>query len=267
MTIEEYFEQLANEFKELNAKQAAQSNKQIEAIHVEVAEILSKYADTNGDIPRNKNAKINREIELLLPTLKTKVNSAITEVIEETALWTTDKLLGYFAATYGVCLLEDGIKSEIKKSIVKNVFKHKWENGLTLNDSMFWLSRSLIDSMRQAVNLSSNGGLSKAIKAVKDKLKNERWRTENIIRSDSPNAYREAIIQNAKKSKYVEAVKITEGIHHSPKCVALASADHYGMGAGIYTTDTTYPIDRPHPRCTSFLTYVMKPRKDGLFDD
>lgn len=267
MTIEEYFERLAREFKQLNDKQTEQSIKQIETIHSKVAEILTKYADEIGNIPSGKNAKINREIEQLLPELQENVKDAITKVIEETASWTTDKLLAYFAATYGVYLLAESAKEETKKSIVKNVFNHRWDNGLNLNDSMFWLSRSLVDSIRQAVNLSSNGGLVKATKAVKDKLKNERWRTENIIRSDSPNAYREAIIQNAKKSKYVEAVKITEGIHHSPKCVALASADHYGMGAGIYLPETEYPIDRPHPRCTSYLTYVMKPRKDGLFDD
>lgn len=267
MTIEEYFEQLSHEFKELNDKQTKRSIRQIEAISGSVIAILASYADLSGNIPRSKNVKLNKELEQLLPQLHKNVREAVTTVIEETASWTTDKLLDYFAVTYGVDLLANGVKAEIKKTIVKNVFSHTWENGLNLNDSMFWLSRSLIDSVRQTVNLRSNQGLKKATKAVKEKLKNERWRTENIIRSDSPNAYRETIIQNAKKSKYVEAVKITEGIHHSPKCVALASADHYGMGAGIYLPETEYPIDRPHPRCTSYLTYVMKPRKDGLFDD
>ncbi|EBF5746768.1 hypothetical protein FHZ98_13305 [Listeria monocytogenes] len=267
MSIEDFFIELAREFKQLNNVHAATALKNIESIKYDVIDILSKYAESDGTIHRSKNAKIMRELDKLFPEFNADINETIREVIEETASWTTDKLFKYFAVTYGVALVANSAKESIKSSIVNDAFKYKWENGLTLHDSTFWLSRSLHDAIRISVNINSKKGFQEAVKGVNKALEKERWRTENIIRSDGPNTYRRAIIENGKRSKYVKGWHITEGIHRSPKCVALANADHYGMGRGNYPEETTFSIESPHPRCTSFLTYIMTAREDGLFDD
>lgn len=267
MNIEQFFAELAKEYKKLNNVQSATAIQSIESIKYDVMDILAKYADKDGTIQRSKNAKIMRELDALFPQFKIDVDETIAAVIEDTASWTTDKLVKYFAVTYGVSLVADSIKNEVKTSIVEQIFGHKWENGLTLNDSAYWLARSIHDTIRVTVNVNSKKGFQSTVNGIENSLKNERWRTENVVKSDGPNAYRRAIIENGKRSKYVIGWHITEGIHHSPKCVALASADHYGLGKGNYIENTGYPIEAPHPRCTSFLTYIMKPRGDGLFDD
>ncbi len=267
MTIDAFFESLIEEYKKLNNQQSKQAIKQIESIKIKVFELLAKYADKDGNIPRSKNRAINRELEAMLPDFHKEVSDAIEQVINDTTSWTTDKVIEFFAVTFGVSLIAASAKEALNKEVINNVYKHRWSNGTNLTDIQYWHARDLLDSIRRAVNAKSKAGLSEALKEVEKALKANRWKTENIVKSDGVNAYRESIVENAKKSKYVEAVHITEGIHHSPKCVALARADHYGLGEGVYPPDTSYPIDRPHPRCTSFLTYVMKPRRDGLFDD
>lgn len=267
MTIDEFFEQLKNEYLKLNDKQTAYIVKEIESISSDLLALVQKYADKNGNLPRQKNAQLNRELEQLLNPLHEKIASSIDASIDETTLWTMDKIINYFAITYSIALIADSNKKAIQKSVKRQIYAYTWSNGTNLKDIEYWHARSLLDELKMAVNLKSKDGYSAIAREVVKKLKENRWKTENIAKTDLVNTFRQTTIENAKKSEYVEAVRITEGVKRSPKCVALATADHYGLGQGVYIPDTEYPIDRPHPRCTSFLTYVMKPRKDVLFND
>lgn len=175
MNIEQFFAELAKEYKKLNNVQSATAIQSIESIKYDVMDILAKYADKDGTIQRSKNAKIMRELDALFPQFKTDVDETIAAVIEDTASWTTDKLVKYFAVTYGVSLVADSIKNEVKTSIVEQIFGHKWENGLTLNDSAYWLARSIHDTIRVTVNVNSKKGFQSTVNGIENSLKNERW--------------------------------------------------------------------------------------------
>ncbi|WP_149023072.1 hypothetical protein [Listeria floridensis] len=194
-----FFESLIEEYKKLNTQQSKQTIQQIEAIKPKVFEVLVKYADKDENIPRSKNRSINRELEAMLPDFHKEVSDAIEQVINETTSWTTDKVIEFFAVTFGVSLIATSTKEALNKEVINNVYKYRWPNGTNLTDIQYWHARDILDSIRQAVNTKSKAGLSEALKEVEKVLKANRWKTENIVKSDGVNAYRESIIENAKK--------------------------------------------------------------------
>lgn len=107
--------------------------------------------------------------------------------------------MNFFAVTFGVSLIATSTKEALNKEVINNVYKYRWPNGTNLTDIQYWHARDILDSIRQAVNTKSKAGLSEALKEVEKVLKANRWKTENIVKSDGVNAYRESIIENAKK--------------------------------------------------------------------
>lgn len=88
------------------------------------------------------------------------------------------------------------------------------------------------------------------------------YNARRIARSEPAQAYHEAAILSARRSRVVKGQKWNlSGRHPEPDiCDLLARIDLYGLGPGVYPVG--YAPQLPHPYCLCFLTDVLRERSE-----
>ena len=84
-----------------------------------------------------------------------------------------------------------------------------------------------------------------------------------VIRTETNNAFRKAQAEFGKKEPWVKGVRwVLSGAHPADdECDGYASADEYGLGAGVYPADA---LPDSHPQCLCHLEYVVDYEGLGL---
>lgn len=89
-----------------------------------------------------------------------------------------------------------------------------------------------------------------------------RHRSERLARTEIANAYHEAQIRAAQRSPIIAGMKWNLSASHPTLdiCDSLASANDFGLGAGVYPANSVPFLPHPHDLC--FLTSVLRPVAD-----
>lgn len=89
-----------------------------------------------------------------------------------------------------------------------------------------------------------------------------RFRSERLARTEIANAYHEAARRSAQRSPIIAGLKWNLSPSHPETdiCDTLASADDFGLGAGVYPPGALPFLPHPHDLC--FITSVFRPVAD-----
>jgi len=89
-----------------------------------------------------------------------------------------------------------------------------------------------------------------------------RFRSERLARTEIANAYHEAERRSAARSPIILGLKWNLSAAHPELdiCDSLASANDFGLGAGVYPPSSLPFLPHPHDLC--FVTSVLRPVKD-----
>lgn len=259
--VDAFFEELAEQFVILDAKQQRQFTKSVGGIRLSVLDVLEKYADENGVIPASKRAQAIRALDAIEQQLFTTMSVALQAILVETATWTIGQVNTYFARNMSAKAQADMVESVVK-SVVS---RREPADDLQLSDRLYRLSGDLTDDFRKTVrsSISRKQNIAKTGREIKDAVDSKEWHYKQLSGSESPVTYRKAIGEIAKKSDQVKAVRLHAGVKRSRICLGLSKENRHGLGAGVFLPEKDDDIYSPHPKCTSFLTYELTDEEDG----
>lgn len=250
-----------------------------------VEDIVAKYADTNGKVPRNKQGAIVRDLQRVESQIYREMQTELQTMFYATALTTADKLglaLQTAINTAGLlavaniaeayletawlllsALLGKGT-NEYVRDIAKTPFNRKDDDGLRLNDRLRDISRSITrqvsSTLRQSIR---NGEVSSSMnrKIARD-FKSLAWRLKTIVETEVLYVMRNGVATFAELSGIAKGLRIKDyphgapGEHEKHMCHIYAHKDDHGLGEGVYPVGTR-KIRHPHPRCRSTLHLVL----------
>ena len=259
--LDAIFKRMERDYGALNKKQQAYAIREIGRVRGELAELLADYADSDGVIKRQRIARILRELDEIEASLRKHGTVALDTIIEETSEWTTGKV----SKALGISMTAANF-DRINEYVVKYVIKRHGEDGLVLSDRIWGLSGEIRDEMATVIrsNIIKGEGINAMIPQIRKVYDNETWKIRRLARTEGVTAHRAATSYNAQESDVVKWVQFHDGTcghknHRKHACYALAHANPYGQGAGVYKpTDTE--IWMPHPNCTSYITYILDER-------
>ncbi len=249
--LDAIFVRMEKDYGALNRRQQAYAIKEIGRVRSELADLLADYAGSDGVIKRQRASRILRELDEIERSLREKGTLAFESIITESSEWTTGRLAGAIGiSTAGI--------ERVNKHVIKYVIKRFGDDGLVLSGRIWGLSGEIRDEISTVIrsNIIKGEGINAMIPQIRKVYDNETWKIRRLARNESVTAHRAAISHNAQESDTVKWLQFHHGVKETEACVALANADPYNEGKGIYKpTDTE--IWMPHPNCTSFITYVL----------
>lgn len=266
MTKQEQFDavlaKLAEDYGKLNAKQQEFAIKEIDRIRLEISDLLSDYAESDGTIKKRRLNSLLRELERIEKLVREAGVAALGAVATETAAFATTALSGAFISIAGTQAITGVAFDRINKHTFNYVTKRFGEDGLVLSDRVW----NLAGDQRAELSKVLRSGIIKGESVntmtanVRKVYDNETWKIRRLVITEGNTANRAATAFNAAESDVVKGVKINDrpghNNHEKHRCYTLANEDRYGWGAGIFKTSDT-EIYSPHPNCTSYLTYVL----------
>jgi len=255
-----------------------------------IADVLAKYADSTGKIPKNKTTAVVAELSAIQDEIYRDLNAELRTTISDSAEDATVSTASLIATVIGVlavikfaglskAIADFGADivaqilfsaltgfgfAEFIKAITDSVFNHKADDGKQLNDRLHEVAKALHDGITETIRKSiRNGeGVTGIIRKVKQKFREVNNRLKTIVETESLYAHRQALAWFAEKSGLVSALKIVDYPHGDPaehrrhKCYIYAHQDEYGLGEGVYPVSTR-KIRHPHPRCRSTLHFIL----------
>lgn len=254
--LDRIFERMERDYGALNRKQQAYAIREIGRVRGEVSDLLADFADNDGVIKRQRASRVLRELDEIEASLRKHGTIALENIIEESSEWTTDRL----TKAVGISLSKSAF-DRVNEHVIKYVVKRFGEDGLVLSDRIWGLSGEIRDELSTVIRtgIIRGDGINAMIPRIRQVYDNETWKIRRLARNESVTAHRAAIGYSAKESGVVEWVQFHAGDKRSDACVALAEADPYNKGKGIYKpTDTE--IWMPHVNCTSYITYILDER-------
>jgi hypothetical protein len=250
-----------------------------------VEDILAKYADVNGKIPRNKQGAVIRDLQRVegqiyrdvQAELQMMFNStaeatamglslAVSGAIDTTTLLAVTGIAKAYADTVAFvfsALLGKGTE-EFIRDIAKTPFNRKDDDGLRLNDRLRDISRTIIRQVSSTLRKSIRNGevTSNMNRKVARDFNSLAWRLKTIVETEVLYVMRNGIATFAELSGIAKGLRIVDyphgkpGEHERHKCYEYSHADEHGMGRGVYPVGTR-KIRHPHPRCRSTLHLVL----------
>ena len=254
--LDAIFKRLERDYCALSKKQQAYAIREIGRVRGELTDLLADYADKDGIIKRRRAGMVLRELDEIEASLREHGTIALENIIEESSEWTTDRL----TKAVGISLSKSAF-DRVNEHVIKYVVKRFGDDGLVLSDRIWGLSGEIRDELATVIrsNIIRGEGVNAMIPQIRRVYDNETWKIRRLARNESVTAHRAAISFNARESGVVEWVQFHAGDKRSDACVALAEADPYNKGKGIYKpTDTE--IWMPHVNCTSYITYILDER-------
>lgn len=278
--IDEMLENLENSL----PKKYGQLTRAADRARLTVEDILAKYADSEGKIPRNKQPAVIRDLQKVEGQIYRDIRNELQLVFNSTAETTAMGLALAVstaidtAALLAVLGLADAVKdiallfvSMLGKStdafirdIAKTPFNRKDADGLRLGDRLQDISRTIIREVSRTLRQSIRKGevTSQMNRKVKRDFNSLAWRLKTIVETETLYVHRNAIGMFAELSGIAYGVRIQDYPHGKPgehtrhNCYKYAHSDEHGMGQGVYPP-ATRKIRNPHPRCRSTLHLVF----------
>lgn len=259
--LDRIFRKMRGDYNKLNQKQREFVVNEMGRAKEDLHELLADYADSDGTIKRRRINKLLREMDEVERIMRGYGDTALYEVIEESAEFTTNRISKISGVTIAATQA-----SRINKHVVKYIAKRFGDDGLVLSERVWGISGEIRDELSKTVrgSIIKGEGINAMIPKIRETYDNETWKIRRLARTESVTAHRAATAYNAQESDLVEYVQFNDGTcgrkdHHTHRCFELANEDKYGKGAGIYKPSDT-EIWLPHPNCTSYITYILDER-------
>lgn len=265
-------------------KRYGQLTRASERARLTVEDILAKYADADGVIPRSKQGAVIRDLQRIEGQIYRDIRSELQVVFNSTAETTAMGLslavntaidTATLLAVAGIAkaLADAGLlfpaligvsTDEFIRDLAKTPFARKDGDGLQLNDRLRDISRVITREVSSTLRKSIRNGevTSSMNRKVQRDFNSLAWRLKTIVETEILYVMRQGIAKFAELSGIVKGLKIRDyphgkpGEHQRHKCFIYAHADEHGMGLGVYPV-TTRKIRHPHPRCRSTLHLVF----------
>lgn len=250
-----------------------------------VEDILAKYADANGKIPRNKQgavirdlqrveAQIYRDVQAELQAMfhattdatATKLGLALMTAIDTAGLIAVTGIAEAYVATAALllaALLGKGT-DEFIRDIAKTPFSRTASDGLRLNDRLRDISQVIVRQVSSTLRKSIRNGevTSDMNRKVASDFNSLAWRLKTIVETEVLYVMRNGVATFAELSGIAKGIRIQDyphghpGEHERHKCYEYAHKDEHGLGVGVYPVGTR-KIRHPHPRCRATLHLVL----------
>lgn len=254
-----------------------------------VADVLAKYTNQDGVIPRNKVSAVVQELQRVEAEIYKYLRDELRLVLADTAEYTVITLAEALVAIYGAQKLLDAVAlnevatelgvelaeviynlltdSSYKKhrdSVVESAFSRRGDDGLALNARLKNISLQTVDELLKTLRqtIGQGEGTSDMIRQTERVFKDIQWRLDTVTETETLFTARQALAKFAEESGVVRALKIVDYPHGNPKehmrhkCYKYAHANEHDLGKGVYPVHTR-KIRNPHPRCRSTLHFVM----------
>jgi hypothetical protein len=250
-----------------------------------VEDILAKYADSQGKIPRNKQGAVINDLQRVEGQIYRDISAelqmmfnataeatamalslAVSTAINTTALLSVAGLAKAYADAVALlfsALIGKGTE-EFIRDIAKTPFNRRDSDGLRLNDRLRDISRTIIRQVSSTLRKSIRNGevTSSMNRKVARDFNSLAWRLKTIVETEVLYVMRNGVATFAELSGIAKGIRIKDyphgkaGEHERHKCYEYAHKDEHGLGEGVYPVGTR-KIRHPHPRCRSTLHLVL----------
>jgi hypothetical protein len=270
-------------------RKSGQLNRAVDRARLTVEDILAKYADGDGKIPRNKTSLVLRDLQRIEGEIYRSVRTEFQQVFADSAKETSMALslalmtaidtatllsvagitgtLASLGANAAYLILEALLRKtreDFAEDIAKTPFNRKDDDGKRLNDRLKDIARTIHREVSSTLRKSIRNGevTSRMNRKVKRDFSSLAWRLKTIVETEVLYVMRNGIATFAELSGIAKGLRIKDhphgkpGEHESHKCYEYAHQDEHGMGEGVYPV-TTRKIRHPHPRCRSTLHIVL----------
>lgn len=266
MTNQEKFDELlakvAKDYGKLNAQQQEFAIKEIDRIRLEITDLLTDYAESDGTIKKQRLNSLLRELERVEKLVRQTGLASLETIATQTATFATTAISGAFTTVLGAAAISGPAFDRINKQTLKYVTKRFGDDGLVLSDRVWNLAGDQRAELSKVLRSGVLRGesVNQLVAQVRKVYDNETWKIRRLVITEGNTANRAATAYNAAESSVVKGVKIHDhpghANHTQHTCYTLAREDRYGWGAGVFKP-TDSEIYSPHPNCTSYLTYVL----------
>lgn len=239
--------------------------REVDDVRKGVTDVLARYADDEGVVPKHKIKAVLRELDAYDDSFRKVIETNLEEQAREASNKVHKAVIGAIVAYIGVKAfsapsIEDsaGFEDDLMRYLRNNTIE-----GLTVYERIKRLTGLMRDRMQEVIRYGVLSGkkftvIIRDIKGVIDRLLHQ---IKVVIKSEIPNILRKSIVLIGDSTRLVKGIKITDlrgrhPYHRRHQCYIYAEADKYGMGKGIYKPHDTY-ILTPHPQCTAYFEYVF----------
>lgn len=221
----------------------------LDAMQLEVADILDHYTRADGTINRSRVEALLRDIR---PVEEEHSNVLFNGTVDG---------MDVAAGTVVAYLLANVFSGGTQKRLdaMEDIALKRWLNDMSLMDRTQIVSGDYGDALRTTIRTGvyRNQTPADILQSVRDVHKAEQWKVDRIVTSEINNTYRMQFgtTANANGDGYVqfyESEWCTSRNHHKHRCHILANEDRYGKGKGVFKWDDL-EIYAPHPQCRGFL--------------
>ena len=239
---------------------------------LQVVDLIEEYANKDDKISRSRVNTLLRDLEAIEREIRNVAESALTGAMKDSAEAGYADAMNAFQRALGlsadfvltakvaqsvVLPTLDG-KAPSPRNLAEYLAQRTGPDGLTLSDRVWQFAG---DQRAEMGNVLRRGIIrgdttSKMVRDIRMVYETEAWKARRLALTEANTAYRTAIGYTAEKSKFVRALRLIPGRKQSEKCVAKASEDRHGMGAGIFLPSDT-DIYSIHPQCTAFTQYIL----------
>ena len=132
-------------------------------------------------------------------------------------------------------------------------------NAISTGESAASTARTIRNFAKSPLSLADRKDLRKLRGTMRRLGSSLRFRSERLARTEIANAYHEANRRSATRSPIISGLKWNLSAAHPEQdiCDSLASANDYGLGAGVYPPSALPFLPHPHDLC--FITSVLRP--------
>lgn len=269
--------------------------KSIDNTRLQVNDMLTDYAKSDGTIPRNRINSLVRELEVIENEIRRvadnemrrlvgsaaeqAVSDANTALIVGIGVAILASFLGVSASALAVqanartietaLALGGLLVSTFRRRTISGVLEDAAEDGLTFEERIWRVGGDLRDELAKEIRREAIAGqsINEIMKSVRKVYRDEEWKLKRLVETEARTGYRTAVALGAQKSKAVKGLRIIDHPdghprHRTHKCYIYARRNEYGMGRGVYPVTET-KILRPHPQCRATLHFVLR---DGVIE-
>ena len=131
--------------------------------------------------------------------------------------------------------------------------------AISTGESAASTARTLRNFSKSPLSLADRKDLRRLRGTMRRLGSSLRFRSERLARTEIANAYHEATRRSAASSPIIKGLKWNLSAAHPEQdiCDSLASANDYGLGAGVYPPSALPFLPHPHDLC--FVTSVLRP--------
>ena len=284
---------MPNEFKVAEGKRVQLTKEQQKRIRKLYNEVLSDVQKETDKLKNRTNVssvirtqlikgmarEVKQELNGVSKNVESEIKRSILAMSKGVVLTNQDLLVKMGMPKMYSSVAYSYLPTDIVEQIISGtLYKGKWtlskaiwsDNEKTLQDIDYIIAKGIAENksaydiakdLEQYVNPAARKTWewSKVYPNTKKKID---YNAQRLARTMVSHAYQESFVRTTQKNPFIENYKwlMSNSDRVCPVCIARATDDHHGLGAGIYPKDEL-PLDHPNGMCT-FEAVITKSYTD-----